>query len=158
MAFHPCNVASSELTKKIRAVEPSKGCGQLIYPCAIVLRDGRRIERVACIEEPHGLYNKEWIPLEEIDQVEESPFRLPASYANQVYEAGEAGMGYCLFTVKLADGKDFVCITGSALVDFPGLPPGITSKEIVGVLPNVGCERTILPAPDHSWCYFVGTD
>jgi hypothetical protein len=163
VTFKPCNVASPELTRKIRAVEPSKAYGQLTYPCAVVLKDGRKLARVACIEEAHGLYGKDWIPLEDIQDVEESVFRLPAALASQIYAAGESGMGYSLFTVQLASGDDFVCVTGSALVDFPELPAGIQSKDIVEVLPDCGRERTL--AGGHyfgsaraSWCYFVGTD
>src|ERR1700729_2751700 len=113
MSWKPSNVASPELTRKFRSVAPSNTGSGLLYPCALTLKDGRKLERVACIEEAHGLYAKAWIPLEDIENVEQSPFRLPVAIANEIYHSGESGMGYCLFPLQLSDGESIVCATGS---------------------------------------------
>lgn len=161
MGFRPCNIASRELTDKFRQIDPSVVHGVVQRPCALTLRDGTCADRVLCVEEPHGLYNKSWIPLDNIVEVADSPFRLPAALANVLYEAGESGMGYVIYTIVLRDGSS-IAVGSGYIVDFPDLPDGVTSEDIVDVLPNEGRERIArgdcIRDADFLECYYVPFD
>jgi hypothetical protein len=41
------------------------------------------------------------VAIQDVTQIADSPVRLPAELANQLYAAGESGMGYVVFTVVL---------------------------------------------------------
>jgi len=73
-----------------------------------------------------------WIPAERICRVRSSPDRLPARLANELYAAGESGMGYHAFSVQLRDGRRLHFVSGNA-VDFPAWPEGVTGADAVTV-------------------------
>jgi hypothetical protein len=119
------------LPEHIRAgldgIDPSRD-GDLVYhPCRVVLKSGEGFDTVYIVpEKPYlkhwGVYpeddkGKRWIRIEDVAEVEDSPTRLPARFADELYRNGESGMGYTIFTVVFADGQRQACVTGNA-VDF----------------------------------------
>jgi hypothetical protein len=81
-----------------------------------------------------------YLDVSKIDAIEDSPFRLPASLANVVYEAGESGMGYSIFTVHVRDGRSLPFLTGNA-VDFPDWPRDVDPRDAIAIEPHVGREH-----------------
>jgi hypothetical protein len=112
----------------------------------VTLRSGRTLERVYLVDAeqyirywgvwPEADPGKNSLSMGEVVEVDESPHRLPAALANRVYDAGESGMGFCVFTVVLRDGRKLPYLTGNA-VDFPQLPAGVNTSDIADVMPHV---------------------
>ena len=159
-----------ELLEQLLAVEPSTD-GMLEYrPCQVTLRSGRVLPRVCVIDAerymtswgvwPEDDEHKSSVDIAEVDQIEESPVRLPAKLANAIYEAGESGMGYTIYTLLTKDRRTFPRLTGGA-VDFPQLPEGLDMADVADVLPHEGRDafRERMPTPDESdapyfWCLY----
>jgi hypothetical protein len=142
-----------QLLEQLKKVKPSRDEFATVleyYPCKVTLKDGRSFDRVY-VQEIES-YIKHWsispkddtfkysIPIAEVARIEESPFRLPAKLADKMYKAGESGMGYCVFTLVLKDGRKLPYITGNA-VDFPNLPDDVNSSMIIDLLPHEGREE-----------------
>jgi len=96
-------------------------------------------------------------------RIDESPLRLPARFANTVYAAGESDMGYVIFIVVLADGRRLPFVTGNR-IDFPALPEGVGSADVVDAIPREGGSifKYRPPRPDESsvdyhWCLFTAS-
>jgi len=92
---------------------------------------------------------------EDIISIWESPLRLPATFANQLHEAGESGMGYMLFTVTFSWWCRFDYL--QSRVDFINYPPGKGPSKIKSVLPHTGRRDSKVqhqPAPVYYWCVF----
>lgn len=139
-----------QLLEQLNKIKPSKDEFATVieyYPCKVTLKDGQSFDRVY-VQELES-YIKHWgispkddafkysIPIAEAARIEESPFRLPAKLADKMYQAGESGMGYCVFTLVLEDGRELPYITGNA-VDFPNLPDDVNSSMIIDLLPHEG--------------------
>ncbi len=151
-------MASPELTRAMSCVQPTEHDGRVMRPCSLMLKDGRRIDRVICIEEAKAFHEDDWIHPAEIQSLAESPYRLPARLAEKLYDFGESGPGFYLFTIELTNGDSFVCTTGP-IADFPPLPRGVTCSDIADVRPHTGDPRNIRTAgrrsADFSFCYYV---
>ena len=155
---------SSHIREAFRGIEPS-GDGELVYyPCRAVLNSGNAFDTVYIVpEKPYlkywGVYpeddrGKRWIRIEDVAQVQDSPTRLPAQFANEIYKNGESGMGYTIFTVVFADGLRQSCVTGNA-VDFIQYPSGKGPKDVVAVLPHEGRrDHSLVNAPEWYWCLY----
>jgi hypothetical protein len=151
------------LKADLAAIEPSQGGGLDYYPCCAVLRAGRAMERVfMAAEAPYihcwGVYPEEdrgkfSVSIQDVVSVTDSPSRLPAKFANQLYIAGESGMGYHIFTVVFTDGTKEAYVTGNA-VDFIDYPEGKEPKNVAAVLPGVGRDHNPHPAPKYHWCLY----
>ena len=71
-------------------------------PCSVTLRDGARLSCVYVVPvQPYIRYwgippeedrGKHWIRVEDVEDITESPLRLPAQFASHIYEAGESGI------------------------------------------------------------------
>jgi hypothetical protein len=117
------------------------------FPCRVTLRDGRIFDTVYIEPEmPYlrwwGVYpeddrGKRFVKIEDVVKVEDSPTRLPARFANQIYDHGESGMGYTIFTIVFSDGERQACITGK-VVDFIRYPNGKGPNDVSSVLPHEG--------------------
>jgi hypothetical protein len=160
----------SDLREQLMAVPPSGDTSLEYRPCRVTLTDCRVVDRVYVMEQ--GMYVTWWgvwpdqdhgkssVPIDAVVRIEESPTRLPVAIANRIYEAGESGMGYCVFTLELRDGRRLPFVTGNA-VDFVDLPPGVKPSDIVTVFPHEGRDhfqgRTMAPhtrgAP-YAWCLY----
>jgi hypothetical protein len=99
------------------------------------------------------------VDLADVVAIEESRDRLPAQLADDVYEAGESGMGYVIFTVRLRDGRSIPFSTGNA-VDFLDWPADANPSDAVAVEPNVGREFFLQRdgsgrrGADYLWCLY----
>jgi hypothetical protein len=135
------------------------------FPCRVTLRDGKVLDTVYI--EPEMPYLRSWgvypeddrgkrsVKIEDVVKVEDSPTRLPARFANQVYDHGESGMGYTIFTVVFSDGQRQACVTGNA-VDFIQYPNGKGPNDVATVLPHEGRNTQQVGAPDWYWCLYSG--
>jgi hypothetical protein len=160
---------SSHLKAQLEAITPSIDGELEYYPCLVRLNDGTEMDRVYVVSEEQ--YVRQWIlyPDQDSGKVEvrigdvvsiiESPSRLPARFANELYRAGESGMGYTVFTVVFSkrfglfpSRRDFV--SGNA-IDFIEYPPGRGPDDVTAVLPHVGRrDAGFRPGPKYSWCIF----
>ena len=103
---------------------------------------------------PENDRGKRWIRMEDIAEITESPTRLPAQFANEIYRNGESGMGYTIFTVVFADGVRQACATGNA-VDFIHYPIGKGPKDVVAVIPHEGRrDDSLVKSPHWYWCLY----
>jgi len=149
------------LKQALRQIEPSRA--QLIsyYPCIITMQSGRVLDRVYFQEEltyfkVWGVYpeedsGKSWIKIDEVASVAESPSRLPAALATELYDAGETGMGGHEFTVEFSDGRKEFFVGGNA-VDFIEYPPGKSLKDVVDVRQKG--RGTPQRRPPYFWCLY----
>ena len=106
---------------------------------------------------PENDRGKMSIKIEDVLRVEDSPTRLPAPFANEIYNQGESGMGYTIFTVLFSDGERQACITGNA-VDFIRYPDGKRPEDMIAVLPHEGRNAQPVGAPHWYWCLYSRSD
>jgi hypothetical protein len=149
----------------LKSIEPSRDGELVYYPCSVILNSGEACDTVYIVpEKPYiehwGVYpendsGKRWVRMEDIAEVKESPIRLPAQFANEIYRMGESGMGYTIFTVVFADGVRQACASGNA-VDFIRYPTGKGPKDVVAVIPHEGRRDTsIVKSPEWYWCLYT---
>jgi hypothetical protein len=156
------------LVEQLRRVPPSGDRWITNYPCCVRLNDGTELDRVYLVAEiPFikiwGLYpdqdrGKAEILVSDIASLMDSPTRLPGIFANELYRAGESGMGYSLFTVIFKSDNSSVqssqaYVTGGA-VDFIDYPEGKGPTDVVRVLPHIGRESKHLDGPKYYWCLY----
>lgn len=104
---------------------------------------------------------KSEVLVSDVVSIVESPSRLPASFATELYNGGESGMGYIVFTVVFKRTIPFLrqrktYLTGNA-VDFIAYPFGKRPKDVVSVLPHVGRRSAALVKsvqPKYYWCLY----
>lgn len=156
-----CNIATPEFIAQVERIEPSDtgpwGQHQKHRPCRLILKDGTVIPRVICIEDHRGFTTDAWIHPSTVDRVEPSPERMPATLATKLYAAGESGMGYEIFIMKLRDGTSHVFVTGN-IVDFPDYPDGHDCRDVLDVFPHKGREeskRGYRRGREFQWCFYV---
>jgi hypothetical protein len=145
-------------------IEPSSdGYGPVYYACAARLKTGERYDCVYLCEGttwhrtwgPHTPSDKWTLDIAQVEKVEVSPNSLPAHFATKLYEAGESGMGYTIFTVDFSDGTSEAYSTGNA-VSFVVYPPGKSRTDVIGVHPHAGRDRQDMRrCPDYRWCLFT---
>ena len=150
-----------DLKQSLRKIEPSHHRLISYYPCLVTMRSGRTVDRVYVQEELSyisvwGIYpeedsGKSWIAIQEVASVSESPSRLPAALATELYQLGETGMGGHKFTVKFSDGTEEFFIGGNA-VDFIEYPAGKSQKDVVDV--HNGGRGTPRKRPAYFWCLY----
>jgi hypothetical protein len=138
------------------------------YPCLVTLTDGKLLDRVYLVSEAPwiklwGVYpsqdqGKAEVSISDIVSVADSPSRLPPGFANKLYESGESGMGYTVFTVVFEGAvpslrSQHAYVAGGA-VDFIDYPEGLGPKDIISVLPHVGRDSDYSNAPEYYWCLY----
>jgi hypothetical protein len=133
----PVNVASPEFLQVIDSIDP----GVWGTPCAVTLRDGKHFDAAIAHENRRFGDAGDWINPQDILSVVASSKRMPARFARQLHEAGESGMGYHIYIVRLSDGSSFVHMAGNLGIDLVDLPPGYSPDDIVEVTPNAGREQ-----------------
>ena len=95
------------------------------------------------------------IDVNTVVSIAESPHRLPAKFANELYAAGESGMGYTIFTVEFQDGSRAAYSTGNA-IDFIEYPSGQIAENVVNVIPHQGRnDRKIRSCSNYAWCLYT---
>ena len=98
---------------------------------------------------------KRLIRVEDVAQVRDSPKRIPARFANELYQHGESGMGYTIFTVVFSDGTRQGCVTGNG-VDFIQYPTGKGPLDVTAVIPHEGKrDNSLFTAPSSYWCIYT---
>ncbi|MCB9884651.1 MAG: hypothetical protein H6838_04115 [Planctomycetes bacterium] len=158
---------SRQLHEQLSRIPPSRDGGLEYRPCALTLEDGSEYPRVNVVEQAQ--YTRTWrvlpgddpgrlaLPIGSVRSIRESPHRLPAHLADELYRAGESGMGYCIFRVEFKDGQKQAYLTGSA-VDFIEAPPGLRALDAVAVRPHEGRQDVHQKALDYHWCLYDGVD
>lgn len=152
---------SHDLARQLSTVPVSGG---IYYPCSVVLSDGTVKDRVYLVEAgpwfrywgvwPEDDRGKQSVDFKMVTSIKDSPSRLPARFANELYNAGESGMGYTIFTVRFRDGSSIAVGTGNA-VDFIDYPEGQSPETVVGVLPHIGRNDPHLRSgPKYWWCLY----
>ena len=158
---------SRELYDQLRQV-PASYDGDLEYrPCAVALDDGRELSCVYIVDQkPYirmwGVYpaddrGKLSVSISSVRRIADSPSRLPARLANELYRAGESGMGYTVFTVEFTSGASRAYVTGNA-VDFIEPPPGLRASDAVAVRPHEGRQEAESQSIDYYWCLYDGVE
>jgi hypothetical protein len=164
---------SPHIKKQLDAITPSIEpiAGLAYYPCLVTLQDGTSLDRVYLVSQAPwvklwGIYpgsdpGKSEVLVSDLVSVAESPSRLPALFANELYKAGESGMGYTVFTVVFKTAIPFLrrrktYLTGGAL-DFITYPFWTEPKDVIAVLPHVGRRSASLAKqvqPKYYWCLY----
>jgi hypothetical protein len=92
---------------QLERVLPTKDASMAYRPCRLTLKDGKKQDYVYVADAAN--YIKMWgvwpdqdqgkreIQIGDVEAIEESPSRLPPTLAQQLYDAGESGMGYVAF-------------------------------------------------------------
>jgi hypothetical protein len=134
-------------------------------PCAVTLADGTELACVYVADcKPYirywGVYpeddrGKRSVSITQVRQIRDSPNRLPAALANELYREGESGMGYVTFTVEFKDGTRRAYLTGNA-VDFINPPPALSASDAVRVYHHQGGLRTSPEPVEYYWCLYDG--
>jgi hypothetical protein len=161
MARYPA--LPDHIREALNTIPPSGDEELWYYPCRVTLQDGSVRDTVYI--EPEMPYLRFWgvypeddrgkrsIKIEDVVKVEDSPTRLPARFANQIYKRGESGMGYTIFTVVFSDGERQACVSGNA-VDFIRYPHGKGPEDVTAVLPHEGRKAGPVKGPEWYWCLY----
>lgn len=83
--------------------------------------------------------------------------RLPVCFANELYAAGESGMGYRVFVIEFRDGTGQAYHTGGA-VDFLEYPDSKGPEDVVRALPHEGRSKWIHLAHHAEYSVCLVTD
>jgi hypothetical protein len=152
-----------EFAAQLERVPASRDRDLEYRPCRVVLTDGRQIDCVYIVDAeayirawgvwPEDDAGKRSVRIEDVREIRDSPFRLPAGLANLLYAAGESGMGGCHFVVEFGDGTRQAYVTGNA-VDFVPAPQGLRTSDATGVIPHAGRHARPLPGLDYWWCLY----
>ena len=152
---------TDELRKQLLEIEPSRDWNLNYRPASVTLVNGDIIDNVYIVEKARYLSSwgvmpandkgKNEVLIEDVQLIRESPNRIPAQLANKLYEAGESGMGYCVFKVKFDNGTTTDVLTGNA-IDFIPMPEGLTNKNVVDVLPHEGSRKEHKNGLPYFWC------
>lgn len=158
-------VLPDHIREALNGIVPSGDNELWYFPCSVTLSDGRIFDTVYIEPEmPYlrywGVYpeddqGKRFIKIEDVVKVKDSPTRLPARFANQIYDHGESGMGYTIFTVVFSDGERQAYGTGNA-VDFIRYPDGKGPNDVSSVLPHEGRNAQPVGPPAWYWCLYSG--
>jgi hypothetical protein len=153
------------LEESLQASEPTQDGDLTYYPCSTTLTNGDLLDTVYFMPERpamklwegylHADGAKRLIRVEDVAEIRDSPARLPARFANELYQHGESGMGYTIFTVVFSDGARQACVTGNG-VDFIQYPPGKGPLDVTDVIPHEGKrDDSLVKAPPSYWCIYA---
>lgn len=153
----------AKLREDLSTITPSTSGDLTYWPCVARMKDGSVLDCVYVV--PEGPYIRQWgiypqqdrgkrhISIADVETLTDSPTRLPAKFANRLYEAGESRMGCTIFTVVFADGSRHAYGTGNA-IDFICYPEGKSQSDVVDVLPHEGRNAKPMKCPEFFWCLF----
>lgn len=154
---------SRRLHDSLLLITPSKDLNGFLYrPAVLTLKSGQTVPRayVSDAKTYERVWGPDWktrsyVPIAQIDSIAECQGRLPPALTNTIYQAGESGMGYCIFTLEFNDGSRVPFGAGNA-VDFPDLPSGKSPQDVVAVHPHQGRGEWTRKALDYQWALFDG--
>lgn len=144
-------------------LEPSIVGGAKYYPCSAYVSTGQLINCVYLVEKdgyfarwggwPEDDSAKHYLHLNEISSIADSPNRLPAQFAKEVYNIGESGMGIYSFSIRFKNGMKQAYSSGGA-VDFINYPKNTSGSDIVKILPYTTTNSEPLKEPTYYWCLY----
>ena len=161
---------SKTLYDQLMKIAPSISCGLEYRPCQATLENGEVYDRVYFVTPyryiscwgiwPEDDKGKRSISIKDVKHIRESPYRLPAEFANRLYEAEQNIKDGYMFKLSLADGRKLLfAMVGT--VDFPNIPPDIDMNQVVDAVPYQG-EDFVDRAPkenetgaDYYWCIYL---
>jgi len=156
-------VLSASQRDQLNRIAPSIDGALRYFPCCVRLRVGQLVDRVYLVEAqsyisvwgvwPDQDAHKHEVKIEDVVEIFESPTRMPVNFANELYRAGESGMGYTVFTMRFRDGSEHAVATGNA-IDFVPFPAGQTAADIIEVVPHHGHERAVDSTQPYYWCIY----
>ena len=111
---------SPKLQKQLNQIEPTPDPDMIMYPCRVKMKNG---------DGP--------ILVEDVVDIQESPYRMPTRFAKLLYDAGEASMGSWRYTANFRDGSERAYYNNDLVFDFIAAPAGMTNKDIISVEPHV---------------------
>jgi hypothetical protein len=164
---------SPALQQQLDQIEPTTVLGALVYPCSahlvypysahmgeagllkcVYFADWTAFTRLHGEEEPPDrVYPSRCIAADQVASIGLSPYRLPARFANQIYQRGESGMGWNGFTLVFSWWCRSHYIVGS-LVDFLGYPLWYSPEDVKEVLLYDRKKRG-RSSLDSYWCVFT---
>jgi hypothetical protein len=151
---------SESLQNDLAKITPSTDGRVEYFPCSVSLNDGQVLDRVYLVEQYQyirawGIYPEpsRTLSVDDIVHAIDSPSRLPPKFADELYAAGESGMGYSIFLIVFADGSSRAYSTGGA-VDFIEYPEGKNKENVLRVSPHVGRDSKPFPAPNYYWALY----
>ena len=144
----PFSLLPRHIHDALQAIEPTHDSDLTYFPCSATLTSGDVLDTVYFMPERPTM--KLWEGYWQTDDAK----RL-IQVADELYQQGEAGMGYTIFTVVFSDGARQACVTGTG-VDFIQYPPGKGPLDVTAVLPNEGRrDDSLVKAPPSHWCIYV---
>ena len=149
----------------LQGIEPTHDGDLTYFPCSTTLTNGDVLDTVYLMPEMPVMKlweaylqtdgAKRLIPMKNVAEVRDSPRRLPARFANELYQQGESGMGYTIFTVVFSDGSRQACVTSTG-VDFIQYPPDKGPLDVTAVFPHEGRrDDSLVKAPASYWCIYA---
>jgi hypothetical protein len=145
----------------IKKITPSVIFGKKYYPCAVKIEDGRELLCVYFIDAnehantkgkiQQGVHHR--IPVEQVVDIFDSPYKLPQPLADELYQQGETTMGAYFFTVEFSNGAQLSYSTGG-MVDFIDTPKGLKSSDAVKVIPHKMLSNNQSSGKDYYWCIY----
>ena len=105
-------------------------CGVHIEPSDNLVRLGAVRE----ITEEQTL--QAFVKVEDVAAIDQSVEQTPLNVYRKIREAGETGMGYYIFSLRLSDGRSLKCFSGGGF-EFLRLPSGVAPHMIQDVTPCV---------------------
>ncbi len=156
---------SDSQREQLARVMPSIDRRLRYHPCSVRLSNGKTYSRVLLSE--YSTWYEEWgidpeddpdkrsIDVKRVEDIWESPHRLPAHIATKIYTQPESGMGYYRFKLTLDDGRSVDCLTGN-VVDFLKWPHDLSPRKVVDVAVYGGPSRSNpdLRVARYVWCLY----
>jgi hypothetical protein len=152
------------LRESISRIVPSAVGGVNYYPVTALTIDSSRIDCVYMVEA--NQYYRQWgvwpeedrqkrsVDINEVTTITISVKRLPWKFAEKVYDAGESGMGYHVFTIVFEDGTREIILAGGA-VDFIDYSHGHSAEDVIDVIPHAGRgSPEMREAASYAWCLY----
>ena len=129
-----------DVRRQLAEVEPSMDTyGVRLYPCSARLYNGTLLTCVYFVDA--GSFKRLWgaarpeevpggkpsVSPDQVASVLECPLRLPARFANEIYRAGESGMGYFDFCLVFSwwCRRDYLVGNFVDFLEYPREHPGL---------------------------------
>lgn len=159
MVKNKCSPISKAISDKLKKISPN---ALNYYPCKVTLRGGKEVDYVYLVDlkdylKTWGRYpeenkGKNFVDVRDVEEIEESPSRLPYSIVNKLNAAGETGMGYITAIYIFNDGSKEVLINA---YDFINYPSGKSKDDIIDVIPHQGQnDPNLKSGPVVSYCVY----
>ncbi len=156
---------SPKLQNQLNQIEPTPDPDMIMYPCRVKMKngDGHSCVYIADAQDyidvlriwPEDQPGDGPILVEDVVDIQESPYRMPTRFAKLLYDAGEASMGSWRYTANFRDGSERAYYNNDLVFDFIAAPAGMTNKDIISVEPHVTRATTRRErgrALEYRWC------